>query len=72
MWRFERQSRFGVIRLSLVAIMLLLLTGCPLGEETGRIDSECFTVGKQCRLEEGGLGVCSMTLENELFCMSQH
>ena len=52
--------------------LLLNTLGCPKGESTPQT-AECESVGDQCRLESGALGVCHQhPTADGLVCQSQH
>lgn len=60
--------------LGLVIGFVIFLSGCP-GQQgsDGPVDMcDDASVGVQCRLEPGKLGVCSMRTSGELYCASQH
>ncbi len=57
---------------TLVLVLLSFTVGCPKGESTPQT-AECESVGDQCRLEGGALGVCHQhPTADELVCQSQH
>ena len=46
--------------------------GCPDGAETGGPTDECTSIGQQCRLGGGQLGVRTKDADQQFECVSQH
>lgn len=55
----------------LVLLVLLFGLGCP----QGQVDAptgECTKIAEKCRIAKGKLGVCTMGIDQQLFCAPQH
>jgi hypothetical protein len=65
-----------------IAVMALLLSGCPRRAATKQASEECKQLGQQCWVEPGKLGACAYneraygkadcTSGDCLSCQSQH
>lgn len=56
----------------LVALVGLTLAGCPDDSASGGPVETCESIGQQCKLGGGQLGVCTMTTDGETRCEPQH
>ena len=58
----------------LLTVWIVVLAGCPNDTTRGSggpVD-ECESIGQQCRLGGGQLGVCTMDTEGQMTCDPQH
>lgn len=47
-------------------------TGCPDAADDGGPTAECTSIGQQCRLGGGQLGVCTKNADRDFECVPQH
>lgn len=52
--------------------ILLGAAGCPDATESEGPTDDCQSIGEQCRLGGGQLGVCTAEADGELTCAPQH
>lgn len=64
-------SAVGRIAL-LVALLAASSMGCPDGAETRKPVETCSDIGQLCRLDDGKIGVCTMTPAESFECVPQH
>jgi len=81
---FARESLMHTIRsdtcprqLQFAAALLfvwlaLAASACPDGSKSHGPTDTCESIGEQCRLGGGQLGVCTADANNELVCEPQH
>lgn len=55
----------------LIAILCLLLVGCPESQAPTVVDT-CSKSGEKCRIQKGQLGVCMMQTDGSFHCAPQH
>lgn len=55
-----------------LAVVALLVGGCPDDTAAGGPVDTCTKAGEQCRIQGGQLGVCTMNTDGELTCAPQH
>lgn len=57
----------------LAALVILTMLGCPSDANMQSPTAEtCESVATRCRLDTGGVGICSFDNESKLMCMPQH
>ncbi|MBA2664156.1 MAG: hypothetical protein H0U74_17830 [Bradymonadaceae bacterium] len=56
----------------ILLVVALGLCACPNSGEVLTTVQECESVATRCRLDSGGVGICTFDAESKLVCMSQH
>lgn len=71
----DRTSTRRCPRLAAAILLIGLLvaaSACPDTSESGGPTDTCESVGQQCRLGGGQLGVCTSNADGDLECVPQH
>lgn len=62
----------GILRVLLLSFALTCGFACPGSKGEAEPVEDCTSVGEQCRLGAGKLGVCTMNARDEIECEPQH